>query len=127
LIETTAPPTDINLLAQQLKLLANPKRLRLIHMLMEGIQCNCILGDALGMSANLISHHVGLLRDAGLVDMERDVSDSRWVYYTVNESALQELNEAYTAFFDLERIQPRQLFYGPEGAMVDLEAIQVTT
>jgi ArsR family transcriptional regulator len=127
LIEATAPPTDINRLAQQLKLLANPKRLRLIHMLMEGIQCNCVLGDALGMSANLISHHVGLLRDAGLVDMERDTSDSRWVYYTVNESALQELNETYAAFFDLERIQPRQLFCGPEGTTVDLEAVQVTT
>jgi len=127
LIETTASPTDITRLAQQLKLLANPKRLRLIHMLMEGIQCNCILGDALGMSANLISHHVGLLRDAGLVDMERDASDSRWVYYTLNEAAFQELNEAYTAFFDLERIKPRRLFCGPEGAMVDVEAIQVTT
>jgi ArsR family transcriptional regulator len=126
LIQAAAPPTDLNRLAQQLKLLANPKRLRIIHMLMEGIQCNCVLGDALGMSANLISHHVGLLRVAGLVDMERDPSDSRWVYYTVNETALQELNEAYAAFFDLERVRPRQLFCGPQGALVDLVAVEVT-
>jgi len=127
LIEMMAPPTDINQLARQLKLLANPKRLQLIHLLMEGIQCNCVLGDALGMPANLISHHVGLLRDAGLVEMERDASDSRWVYYTINEFALQEINEAYAVFFDLQRIQPRQLVCGPEGATVDLETVQVTT
>ena len=127
MIETAAPPTDINQLARQLKVLANPKRLRLIHLLMEGIQCNCVLGDALGMPANLISHHVGLLRDAGLVDIERDASDSRWVYYTVNESALQGINEAYAVFFDLQRIQPRQIVCGPEAATVDLETVQVTT
>jgi len=127
LIETAAPPTDINRLARQLKLLGNPKRLRLIHMLMEGVQCNCVLGDALGMSANLISHHIGLLREAGLVNMERDLADSRWVYYTVNEAALQELNEAYAAFFDLKRVRPRQRFYGPQGAIVDLEAVQVAS
>ncbi len=122
-----APPTDINRLAQQLKVLANPKRLRLIHLLMEGIQCNCVLGDALELPANLISHHVGLLRDAGLVDMERDASDSRWVYYTVNESALQAVNEAYATFFDLKRIQPRQLVCGPGGVTVDLDAVKVAT
>lgn len=127
MIETTAPPTDISQLAGQLKLLANPKRLRLIHLLMEGVQCNCVLGDALEMPANLVSHHVGLLRDAGLVDMERDASDSRWVYYTVNEAALQELNEAYAMFFDLKRIQPRQLVCGPDGGTVNLESMQVTT
>lgn len=125
MIETAAPPTDINRLARQLKLLANPKRLRLIHMLIEGVQCNCVLGDALGMSANLVSHHLGLLRDAGLVDIERDTSDSRWVYYTVNEAALQELNEAYTAFFDLKRIQPRKLFCGPDREIVNLGAVEV--
>ena len=123
----SVPLADIRNLSKQLKVLANPKRLQIIHLLMEGIQCNCVLGDALGMSANLVSHHVGLLRDAGLVDMERDSADSRWVYYTVNESALQELNEAYAAFFDPERIRPRQLFCGPEGATVNLEAVQMVT
>ena len=50
------PPTDLTSLAGQLKVLAEPKRLRILHMLMEGVQCNCELGDALDMAPNLISH-----------------------------------------------------------------------
>lgn len=127
MVRAADPPTDVNQLAKQLKLLGNPNRLRILHMLMEGIQCNCVLGDALEMSANLISHHLGLLREAGLVDVERDSVDSRWIYYTVNEPALHQLNEAYAAFFDLGRIRPRQLFCGPQGVVVDLEAVQLTS
>ncbi len=113
MIETAVPPTNIQTLAQQLKLLANPKRLQLIHLLMEGVQCNCVLGDALDMPANLISHHLGLLRDAGLVNVERDAVDGRWLYYSINETAVSAISETFTAFFDLSRIKPRQPVCGP--------------
>ena len=58
--------TDLLALAGQLKVLAEPKRLHIVHMLMEGVQCNCELGDALEMAPNLISHHLRVLREAGL-------------------------------------------------------------
>jgi ArsR family transcriptional regulator len=74
------PATDLKWLASQLKVLAEPKRLRILHMVMEGVQCNCELGDALDMAPNLISHHLRVLREAGLVDVERDPDDARWVY-----------------------------------------------
>ena len=86
------PPTDLRPLADQLKVLGEPKRLRILHMLMEGVQCNCELGDALDMAPNLISHHLRVLREAGLVDVERDPDDARWVYYSLNREALEELN-----------------------------------
>ncbi len=117
------PPIDVDVLARQLKLLANPKRLQLIHLLMEGVQCNCELGDALDMAPNLISHHLGLLRDAGLVDVERDVVDARWLYYSLNETALARLNSAYGAFFDTGRIKPRRPTCGPQGSLVALADI----
>jgi len=113
MIETAVPPTNIQTLAKQLKLLANPKRLQLIHLLMEGVQCNCVLGDALDMPANLISHHLGLLRDAGLVNVERDAVDGRWLYYSINEPAMSAISVAFGAFFDLARIKPRQQVCGP--------------
>ena len=75
------PPTDLSSLGGKLKALAEPKRLRILHMLMEGVQCNCELGDALDMAPNLISHHLRILREVGLVDVERDPDDARWVYY----------------------------------------------
>ncbi|MCP5097893.1 MAG: winged helix-turn-helix transcriptional regulator, partial [Chloroflexi bacterium] len=91
--------TDIENLTRQLKLIANPKRLQILHLLMEGVQCNCELGDALNMPINLISHHMGLLRKAGLVDVERDAVDARWVYFSINEQAMQDFNLAYSKFF----------------------------
>jgi len=90
---------------------------------MEGVQCNCELGDALEMAPNLISHHLGLLRDAGLVDVERDAVDARWLYYSLNEEALAALNAAYGAFFDPARIKPRRPTCGPGSSVVSLTNI----
>jgi ArsR family transcriptional regulator len=119
------PPTDLKSLAGQLKALAEPKRLRILHMLMEGVQCNCELGDALDMAPNLISHHLRVLREAGLVDVERDPYDGRWVYYSLNEEALDSLNRGFEAFFDQSRIKPRRQTCGPQRASVSAVSIVV--
>jgi ArsR family transcriptional regulator len=110
-----ASPVNLEMLADRLKVLAEPKRLLIFNLLMEGVQCNCELGDYLDMPPNLISHHLSKLRAAGLVDAERDPVDSRWVYYSVNRTALDELNAAFGAFFDLERIMPRRVTCGPKS------------
>ena len=115
---SASPPTSpVNLetLADRLKVLAESKRLLIFNLLMEGVQCNCELGDYLDMPPNLISHHLSKLRAAGLVDAERDPVDSRWVYYSVNRAALDELNKAFGAFFDAGRIKPRRATCGPKN------------
>jgi ArsR family transcriptional regulator len=117
------PPTDLPSLADQLKVLAEPKRLRILHMLMEGVQCNCELGDALDMAPNLISHHLRVLREAGLVDVERDPDDARWVYYSLSREALNELNRNFGLFFDLSRIKPRRQTCGPQATAVGVEPV----
>jgi ArsR family transcriptional regulator, arsenate/arsenite/antimonite-responsive transcriptional repressor len=111
----SSPPTNLHNLADWLKVLAEPKRLLILNLLMDGIQCNCELGSELQMAPNLISHHLGVLRQAGLVDVERDAFDARWMYYSVNRAALDELNAAFGMFFDPERIQPRRLTCGPQS------------
>ena len=105
----------IEAMAQQLKVLANPKRLQIINLLMEGVQCNCELAGALNLPLNLISHHMAILRKADLVNVQRDVSDSRWVYFSINEPHLRSLNQAMDTFFDVGRIQPRLPNCGPRG------------
>ncbi len=120
-----APPTDMQRLAEQLKVLAEPKRLQILNLLLNGVQCNCELGDHLDMTPSLISHHIRALREAGLVDMERDILDGRWIYYSVNEAALRELNDTFGAFFDPGRIQPRRVTCGPQGAFTRLDDIRV--
>ncbi len=118
-------PVTIEDLTRQLKALANPKRLQIIHLLMEGVHCNCELGEALDMPPNLISHHMSILRDMGLVEVERDAVDARWIYFSINEEAMTALNYNFSAFFDVNRIQPRRPTCGPQGSVVPADAIAV--
>ena len=93
-------------LADWLKVLAEPNRLRILDLLMQGEQCNCEMGDKLGMAPNLISHHLGVLQRVGLVNARRDPDDARWVHYSMNPVTLAALNGALRAFFDPARMQP---------------------
>ena len=122
---TPTSPPSFDPLARQLKALASPKRLQIIALLMEGVHCNCELGEALGMPANLISHHMAVLREVGLVQVERDAVDARWVYFSMNEAALTELTTTFGAFFDPSRIQPRQIDCGPQGRIVSVDEVAV--
>ena len=124
---TVNPPIrDMQSLAEWLKILADPTRLRIFNLLMQGVQCNCELGDQLHLPRNLISHHLNVLRQAGLVEMERDALDARWVYYSVNPTALTELNRAFSAFFNPDQIQPRRAYCGPQAALSNLAEVNAT-
>lgn len=100
-------------LAATFKLLGDPTRLAIFDLLMQGVQCNCELGEQLGLEMNLISHHLKALKQAGLVRAERDALDARWMYYSVNTEALAEFNTQLAAFLDPHRIQPRLPSCGP--------------
>jgi len=92
-------------LSATLKMLGDPTRLAIFDLLMQGVQCNCELGDELKLPMNLISHHLKVLRDAGLVEAERDAVDARWIYYSINRQALDRLRAQLSAFLDPARIQ----------------------
>lgn len=70
-------------LSAMFKALGDPVRLRLLSMIAsrtEGGVCVCELTPAFELSQPTISHHLKLLRQAGLVDCERR---GTWVYYWV--------------------------------------------
>jgi ArsR family transcriptional regulator len=114
LLTSMSPPTvDLAALSERLKVLAEPKRLLILHTLMQGVQCNCELSDMLGMAPNLISHHMNVLCQAGLVTAERDPLDARWIYYSVNSAAVEALAADFSSFLDTTHIQPRQSCCGP--------------
>ncbi len=110
-------------LSKMLQVLSDPTRLAIFDLLMQGVQCNCELGDKLRLPMNLISHHLKALRDAGLVNAERDALDARWVYYSVDQPTLNEFREELSAFLDPKRIQPRQPSCGPR--VIPGEAVRV--
>jgi ArsR family transcriptional regulator len=124
-LDIAHPQTDLLDLSDRLKVLAEPKRLLIMQLLMEGIHCNCELGEVLNMTPSLISHHMRILRKAGLVDMERDLIDARWVYYLINEDALADLNHVFGKFFNPGRIKPRRPTCGPQGMILRPDEIVV--
>ncbi|MEU5053628.1 metalloregulator ArsR/SmtB family transcription factor [Streptomyces sp. NPDC021096] len=68
-------------LAKVFKALGDPVRLRLLSMIASrdgGEVCVCELTPAFELSQPTISHHLKLLRQAGLIDCERR---GTWVYY----------------------------------------------
>lgn len=75
--------------AAMFKALADPVRLRVLSAIAArdgGEACVCDVSDGLDVSQPTISHHLKVLRDAGLVTSERRAS---WVYYRVVPEALQ--------------------------------------
>ena len=101
-------------LGRWMKIIGEPNRLMLLEKIIQGVQCNCELGDALQVSPNLISHHLSVLKEAGLIEAERDPIDGRWIYYTINNKTVQELSSLLNDFLDVERIQPRGTACGPQ-------------
>ena len=77
-------------LTADLSVLAHPVRLQLLDVLLrnEGRVCVCDLEAAVPVKQPTVSHHLRLLRDAGLVTSERD---GLWAYYRVRRDALAAL------------------------------------
>lgn len=96
-----------------LKALGDPKRLQLLALIQNGTQCNCEFSNSLDLQPNLISHHLRILKEAGLVTIERDPLDSRWVYYSINQAFYSEIREFLNNFLDPTLIQPRLPTCGP--------------
>lgn len=73
------------------KAIADPVRLQLVDVLRKhaGKVCVCELVPLFDLSQPTVSHHLKVLRDAGIVDSERQ---GLWVYYYVVPDALDELS-----------------------------------
>jgi ArsR family transcriptional regulator len=77
--------------AQVLKALADPVRLRLLSLIGAhdgGEACVCDLTVAFDLTGPTISHHLKVLREAGLIQSERR---GTWVYYRIVPAALESL------------------------------------
>jgi len=84
-------------LAQVFKALGDPVRLRLVSLIGArdgGEVCVCDLTSAFDLSQPTISHHLKVLREAGLIDSERR---GTWVYYRLVPAALDRMAAALTS------------------------------
>ena len=78
-------------LAQVFRALADPVRLRLVSLIgahQGGEVCVCELTDAFDLTQPTISHHLRVLREAGIIGSERR---GTWVYYRLQPAVLERM------------------------------------
>jgi DNA-binding transcriptional ArsR family regulator len=78
--------TTIEELSGVFKALADPTRLRLAALIVDQGRCGRDLAAALGVSTPTVSHHLRVLRDAGLV---REVRQTPYTFFELDLAALQ--------------------------------------
>jgi ArsR family transcriptional regulator len=82
-------------LARLMKALADPVRIRLMSLIAAVDEaCVCDLMPPFDVSQPTISHHLRVLREAGLVDCERR---GTWVYYRACREAVGALGDVFSA------------------------------
>lgn len=94
---------DDSQVAEVFKVLSDPTRVKILSLLKakgrsccdriarsEPGLCACDIESAVKLSQAAVSHHMGLLRRAGLVEAEKR---GRWMYYRRNEAALANLSD----------------------------------
>jgi len=93
LVREPIPAEDAVELARAFKALGDPVRLRLVSLIAShdgGEACVCDLTSGFDLSGPTISHHLKVLREAGLITGERR---GTWVYYRVEPAALARLSD----------------------------------
>ncbi len=74
------------------KALSDINRLKIIKLLKEGELCVCELTTALSTSQSTVSHHLSVLKNAGLI---KERKEGKWSYFRLSEGAVIEiLNQA---------------------------------
>ncbi|HYI75050.1 MAG TPA: metalloregulator ArsR/SmtB family transcription factor [Gaiellaceae bacterium] len=91
------PPLDAHeaqVVADTFKALSDPTRVAIVSRLASGDPCCvCDLTDAFDLSQPTVSHHLRILRDAGLVDSERR---GTFAYYWLVPEAIERLRGVFT-------------------------------
>jgi ArsR family transcriptional regulator len=81
-------------LAAAFRVLADPVRLRLLSLVAtapDGEACACDLVEPVGRSQPTVSHHLGVLTDAGLLEREQR---GRWAWFRAQPTTLSVLRDA---------------------------------
>jgi ArsR family transcriptional regulator len=74
--------------ASLLTAVADPIRLQLLHLLVGRTRCVCDLQPEPPIPGNLLSYHLKVLREAGLIEGARR---GRWIDYSLADGALERL------------------------------------
>lgn len=76
---------EIAITADFLRTIAEENRLKILCLLKEGEKCVCEIWQDLGLSQNLTSHHLKVLKDSDLVNSRKD---GLKIFYSLNNKTL---------------------------------------
>jgi ArsR family transcriptional regulator len=85
-----------------LKALADETRLRIFVLLTRQESCVCEIEDMLNLSQSLVSNHLAVLRQAGLVKARRDAEDARWIFYRADPEAAAALRQKWASLLEVK-------------------------
>src|SRR5919198_2468936 len=104
------PRQSAQALAERFKALADPARVAIVNRIAgapNGELCTCHLTEPLGLSQPTVSHHLRVLREAGLIEVSRKIRTM--TFYRLVPGAMEQLGFAVGGGA------------GPGGGLVDTE------
>ena len=95
---------DIERAAELMLAMANPKRLEVLYILLQGDMAVGDLADRVGLSQSALSHHLAKLRAQKLVKARKD---GQMIFYSCQSPAVRVILDALKLMFDATlRIRP---------------------
>ena len=91
---------EVLLLADFLRIISEENRLKIICLLRSGEQCVCEIWQTLKQPQNLISHHLKVLKDFGLLNSRKEGLNA---YYSINEKELKKYQELLIKILSKEK------------------------
>lgn len=86
---------DISQTAELLKIIAEENRLKILCVLKKGERCVCDIRQNLDIPQNLVSHHLKVLKNAGLIESRKE---GLWMFYQINEKEMKKFSSLLSNF-----------------------------
>jgi len=96
-----AKKEEIVSLHEKLKAINDVNRLKILCLLFKGEKCVCDIEEELEISQPLASHHLGVLREAGLVEARKEAT---WSYYSLVAEAIRDLNNGFLEILGAQKL-----------------------
>ena len=89
-------------LAEALKALADPNRLRIMCYLSRGESCVCEVEEELGISQQLTSHHLHVLMDGGFLKLRKEGTRYN---YSIDRDFLERVGDIFGDYLDYRNVR----------------------
>jgi len=97
--KTKKSKNNLNQMTEFLRVVAEPNRLKILCLLQKQEQCVCQIWQFLDLPQNLISHHLKVLKEFGLIGSKKEGTK---VFYFLNKKAVKRYTKLLNKFLNQE-------------------------